>query len=169
VSLPFVASFSRLNDRLNAFFERIQDRQLFGKAQGGTLPAPRSFLSKDARNIRISRSRILHSLKLGCLQWIRNGRLRAKNPPIAHQIVSLQDTSEQNQIHRSLLQKSLNASQILEPAKLDRYCYDVLRPQTSRRQRRIAGYIDLKIDCAVQSFFVKCRRRRQDEPANRLS
>jgi len=84
VNLPFAASFPRLNDRLNAFFERIQDRQLLGKAKGGTLPAPRSFLGKDARNIRVLRARIFHDLKLGCLQWIRNGRLRAKYPPIAH-------------------------------------------------------------------------------------
>jgi len=76
--LPFAASFSRLNDRLNAFFERIQDHQLLGKAKGCTLPAPRSFLSKDVRYIRVSRARIFHGLKLGCLQRIRNGRLRAK-------------------------------------------------------------------------------------------
>jgi len=76
--------------------------------------------------------------------------------------MSLQDTSEQNQIYRPLLQKSLNASQILEPTELDRYRHDVLRPQTSRRQWRIAGRIDLKIDCAVQSFFVECRRRRKE-------
>ena len=36
------------------------------------MPTPRSFVSQDARNIRILRPRIFHNLKLGCLKWIRN-------------------------------------------------------------------------------------------------
>jgi hypothetical protein len=81
VNLPFAASFPRLNDRLNAFFERIQDRQLLGKAKGGTLPAPRSFLGKDARNIRVLRAAILHKFKLGPLKRICNRCPCTKIPP----------------------------------------------------------------------------------------
>ena len=115
LSLP--AELPRLNERRDAFAERIQNRQLLREAERGSLPPPGRFPGKDVRNIRIAGIPVAHAVKLGCAKRIFNLGLRAKAQPAADQLVSLQNVFEREQIDRALLQESLHARQILEPCK----------------------------------------------------